>query len=169
MSHSEKFNRKMKLLQDIEGPTEPAWWLPGPAQLLAMLLLAVGVAGWLLYRRRRRRHYWRRLAATELARIEKRYRRHGDGLVAARELSAWLRRVSLLAFPGQAPAGLVGDAWLRFLDRQHAPGGFRDGAGRVFGDEIYRRDAAPEFEALAALCAGWLESVAPALGRLESP
>lgn len=157
------------MLHDIAAPPAPAWWLPGPGHWLLLAVPALGLAA--LWGRRwwRRRHYWRRLAAAELARIERGYDRHGDTLITARELSAWLRRVSLLAFPGSSPASLVGDEWLRYLDRQCGGEGFQRGAGRALGHAIYRHQATLDPAALIALCERWLSAVAPALRRRAPP
>jgi Ca-activated chloride channel family protein len=152
-------------LKDISPPQEPAWWLPAPGHWalgLSILALLAVLLAWLL-----RRRADRRLASAkqELRFIEARYARDPDPARLAHELAAWLKRVSLLAFPAQRLESLTGKAWLEFLDRSFGDAQFSGGAGRVFGEDIYRR--APVFDAgeLLELCEQWLSQVAPRLRR----
>lgn len=150
-------------LKDISPPAEPSWWLPAPGHialgLLGLALLAVLLAR--LARRRADRRLTR--ARNELRLIESRHARDPDSARLAHELAGWLKRVSLLAFPGRRLEGLTGRAWLEFLDRSIGDPRFTGGAGRVFGSEVYRR--APDFDSdgLLRLCEQWLLRIAPRL------
>jgi hypothetical protein len=152
-------------LRDIRPPQEPAWWLPAPGHLALGVLglaLLVLLLVW-LYRRRADRRLLR--ATRELRHIEARHARDPDSARLALELSGWLKRVSLLAFPGQRLESLTGTAWLEFLDRGIGDDRFSGGAGRAFGSEIYRRN--PDFDPLQLLelCEQWLSRIAPRLRR----
>lgn len=152
-------------LRDIRPPEEPAWWLPAPGHLvlgaLALALLALLVA-WLLRRRADRRLL---RARQELRLIETRHTSAPDTARLAHELSSWLKRVSLQAFPGQRLEGLTGEAWLAFLDRSIGDDRFTSGAGRAFGSEIYRKAPRLDASVLLALCEQWLSRIAPQLRR----
>ena len=150
-------------LRDIRPPGEPAWWLPAPGHLalgLLALALLVLLAAW-LWKRRADRRLLR--ATRELRRIEARHAREPDSARLAYELSSWLKRVSLLAFPDERLQGLAGNGWLEFLDRSIGDRRFTGGAGRVFGGEVYRRNPELDAAGLLELCDQWLSRIAPRL------
>ena len=156
-------------LLDIAPPPEPPWYLLAPAEwlLLALgfaLLAAIGL------RRRHRRHRWRVIAAGEaLDAIRRRHAAGTDPPALAQELAAWLKRVALEAHPRAEVAALSGDRWLALLDRDAGDTAFSRGAGRIFGSSQYRPGADFDADEVFALCARWLEAVAPRLqGRGEN-
>ena len=152
-------------LRDISPPLEPAWWLlaPGYTMLLSLGAIAIGLLWYALYRRRTQRRL--RQARTELYSISSRHRHNQDPRRLALELSRWLKQVALLAYPERGPEGLTGVKWLAFLDETLGDDKFSRGEGRVFGDAIYRRQAAMDATSLLELCESWLDAVAPELLR----
>ncbi|TDR76146.1 DUF4381 domain-containing protein [Photobacterium lutimaris] len=97
-------------LAPLDIPAEPSWW---PLPLSAWLILgamAVLVLGWSLYRYLKGR--LRRKALMLLDTLESE-----PNLPA---LDRLLRRVALTYYPRDQIAGLTGDAWLKWLDRQNA-------------------------------------------------
>jgi hypothetical protein len=143
------------VLRDIHLPPAPHWWPPAPGWwLLAALLVVVAVFLTLRLRRVHRTARWRRRIRTEIDRIAGRHAAQADDVRLATELSAVLRRASLLLDPGAA--ALHGEAWLAFLDRHGGGEGFRHGPGRAMIDAPYRRAAEVDAAALLALSRDWI-------------
>lgn len=112
-------------------PFAPGWWL-----LLALLVLGVG----LLLRdvlRRRARSAARRHALRQLEQHTAAFADHGNAVTLGIEVSELLRRVMLAYAPRADVAGLAGEAWLAWLDRDLKEPRFLDGAGRSLLDLPY--------------------------------
>jgi len=143
-------------LRDIHLPAAIGWWplAPGWWGLLALvLLLALGF--WLLLRFRRRRRL-RRLALTQLDRLQV---LEGNQLAAA--LSRLLRQAALGHFPRHQVAGLTGEAWLQFLDRPFSDQPFQSGVGRCLVEAPYRSDSPVAGPDLINLGRRWLKQLPP--------
>ncbi len=101
-------------LRDIHLPPEPSWWPPAPGWwLLAVLALALLLAGIWWWRRHRRALRRRRQVLRELDRLVQQH--DGDGLALASALHQLLRRVARQQ-DAQA-ARQRGDAWRQTLMR----------------------------------------------------
>jgi hypothetical protein len=113
-------------------PLAPGWWL-----LAALLTLALGllVRGWL---RRRAHAAARGKALRQLEESRSAYAYHGDPVALGAEVSELLRRAMLAYAPRSEVAGLTGDAWLEWLDRDLDQPRFRKGAGRSLLELPYR-------------------------------
>jgi hypothetical protein len=148
-------------LRDIHLPEPVGWWPPAPG----WWLLAVGVpallacAVWLWHRLRRPTP--KKLALREWAAIA-----HGamPPQEKLRRLAVLLRRAALSAYPREEVAGLAGEQWLAFLDRNLGGQDFSAGPGRLLAEAPYRREAPGEVDALLALCRAWLKRL-PEPGR----
>ena len=143
-------------LRDIHLPADPSWWPPAPGWwLLGVLLLIVIV--WLLrfVRRRARQRRWMASVRGELVKIAASHAAQPDTARLAGEISALLRRASLLIAPHAA--ALQGEAWLQFLDVQLGDGAFAHGVGRVLVDAPFQRLPEIDADALLALSARWLD------------
>lgn len=123
-----------------------------------MLSLLV-VAGWLWWWRHHRRQTPRRAAFAELARLRDDFQRHGNGAAVAAGVSILLRRLALAHFPRNEVAGLVGDAWLQFLDRSGGGTSFSAGPGRALTQAPYRLAEAFEIEELLNVAETWIKRV----------
>ena len=150
-------------LKDISEPPEPAWWLPGNAQLILLALLCAGLVLLLVLRKRQRSRRFTMLARQELAEIRAAYAKQCDNRRLAQELSRWLKRIAMLAYPEHQLAAKSGDDWLRFLDSCVGDRSFSNGCGSVFGAALYRREAPDNPQQLLALCERWLAAVQPRL------
>jgi hypothetical protein len=105
-------------LRDLHLPEPIGWWplAPGWWIVIAALLFALG---WLLLRawRRYQFHAPRRYAIRELASVEAEYLEHRNPVALGQQLSELLRRAMLAYAPRHEVAGLTGDAWLEWLDK----------------------------------------------------
>lgn len=146
-------------LRDIHLPEPVSWWPPAPGWWLLAALTLVVIAGLLWLWRYRRRSTPRRAALAELARLRAAFRRDGDGTAVATGISALLRRLALAHFPRTQVAGLVGDAWLQFLDRTGGDNQFSAGPGRALIRAPYRPTEAFEIEALLNVVETWIKRV----------
>jgi hypothetical protein len=138
-------------------PEPVGWWPPAPgwwallAIALALLLLVL-----VLRRRARRRRMPASLAVNELDLLRAGYRRDGDACAYVRGLSELLRRFALARFPGESPAGLAGEDWLRFLAAKDGGDSFSAGIGRRLLDAPYRPQPALDPDLLAAAAERWI-------------
>ena len=146
-------------LRDIHLPEPVSWWPPAPGWWLLVALSLVVVAGLLWLWRYRRRQTPRRVALAELTRLRADFQRDGDGAAVATGISALLRRLALTHFPRSQVAGLVGDAWLQFLDRTGDNTQFSAGPGRALIRAPYRPTEAFEIEALLNVAEAWIKRV----------
>lgn len=152
-------------LRDIQPPPEPAWWLPAPAHLVGFaMLLLLTIFAWLSVRQRRANRL-PLLAQRELREIERAYRQDQDARLLAINLSGWLKRLALQAFPAQRLQASSGDAWLEFLDHSLGDDRFSQGCGRIFGAAVYQPALAYDTEAVLELCEHWLQTIRPRLQR----
>lgn len=112
-------------------PLAPGWW--------ALIIVAVIAAGWLmrLWLRRRAHAAARRKALRQLEKSRLAYADHGNPVTLGAEISQLLRRAMLAYAPRAEVAGLTGDDWLAWLDRDLDEPKFRDGAGRNLLDLPY--------------------------------
>ncbi|MBE2293389.1 MAG: DUF4381 domain-containing protein [Phycisphaerales bacterium] len=146
-------------LRDIHLPEPISWWPPAPGWWLLALLLLLIIVGLLGLWRYRRRQTPRRAALAELARLRVDFQRDGDSTATAAGISALLRRLALSYFPRNQVAGLVGEAWLQFLDRSGGGQPFSAGPGRTLIRAPYRPAEIFEIEALLNVAETWIKSV----------
>lgn len=105
-------------LRDLHLPDPVGWWPLAPGWWFVILSAAAGL-GWLLLRVWRSRQYnaARRYAIRELAAVEAQYLEHRDPVEFGKQVSQLLRRSMLAYAPRHEIAGLTGEAWLKWLDR----------------------------------------------------
>lgn len=111
----------MQQLHDIEGldrishwPLAIGWWAS-----IAFGTIIFGSAIWLLKRRLDYLRSWKRDALKKLNSLEQNLSptNSGEAIVF---LSEYLRRIAIRRFPRKECAGLVGEAWLKWL-KTHDP------------------------------------------------
>ncbi len=150
-------------LKDIAPPPEPAWWLIPPVYLVALCtVITIAVLVWYILRYRTVNRLARRVDQ-DLQRIRSLYNHNQDERQLGWELSKWLKRVSILAFPQRQPERLTGESWLEFLDECLGGNSFSGGKGKVFGGSIYREQVDLDAHQLMELCEQWLATVKPQL------
>jgi len=113
-------------------PLAPGWWV-----LIAVVIVAAALLlrAWL---RHRAHSAARRKALRQLEESRAAYAYHGNPVVLGAEVSELLRRTMLAYVPRSEVAGLTGDAWLAWLDRDLDTPRFREGAGRNLLELPYR-------------------------------
>ena len=113
-------------------PIAPGWWV-----VLGIVLALCVVA-----LRRALRSYRdgaaRRRALSRLRQINESYEQHRNPVRFAAEVSELLRRTMLAYSPRDAVAGLTGQAWLDWLDRDLSLPRFQGDTGRALLEGPYR-------------------------------
>ena len=117
----------------IRGRPTPVRSAPLPCAVLVAAVLLVRA-----WRKRRAHSAARRKALRQLEESRSAYAYHGDPIVLGAEVSELLRRAMLAYAPRSEVAGLTGDAWLAWLDRDLDEPKFREGAGRSLLELPYR-------------------------------
>ena len=138
-------------------PLAPGWWL------LIVVLIAAAVFLIRAWLQRRAHAAARRKALRQLEESRSAYAYHGNPVTLGAEVSELLRRAMLAYAPRAEVAGLTGDAWLAWLDRDLDKPRVREGAGRSLLELPYRN---PETVAADVDIDGMLAAVRE---RLRTP
>ncbi len=146
-------------LKDIHLPPPVSFWPPAPGWWILALLLSSSlfIGGVLFYGQHKKRK-----PKTEALRILKDlqilYQNSKDEVVSLRNLSNLLRRTALAYYDNDAVASLQGSSWLEFLDKTGKTKEFSQGAGKVFGNEVFQQKVNPDMNALFPLVKKWISS-----------
>ena len=126
-------------LRDLHLPEAIGWWPLAPGWWVLVALALAGL-GYLvrLYLRRRSRAAARRHALARLNELTADFEQHRDAIAFSSAVSRLLRRTMLAYAPRQEVAGLTGDAWLAWLDRDLDQPRFQSDAGRKLLELPYR-------------------------------
>jgi hypothetical protein len=126
-------------LRDLHLPDAIGTWPLAPGWWVVMLLLIVGIVIGLRYLWRNfDRGRSRRIALRRLSELRADYDEHRDAVAFASAVSELLRR-AMLAYSRRADvAGLTGEAWLNWLDRDLAIPQFDGDAARGLLELPYR-------------------------------
>lgn len=139
-------------LRDIHLPVPVGWWPPAPGwYVLPVAVLMLAILSWWIWRRLTRVTV-RKATLRQLEVLTKSSLSPAEQL---REAATLLRRASLSAYPREDVAGLTGEDWLRFLDRQMQDRHFSEGAGRLLLDAPYRPHVDADLGEFLALCREW--------------
>lgn len=126
-------------LRDLHLPEAISWWPLAPGWWLLIALIAVGLG--LLFRlfmRARARGAARRHALRQLNELTSDFEQHHNAIAFSSHLSELLRRTMLAYAPRHDVAGLTGDKWLAWLDRDLDQPRFQSEAGRKLLELPYR-------------------------------
>lgn len=127
-------------LRDLHLPETIGWWplAPGWWVLIALALVALG---YLLryYLKMRAKGAARRHALRQLDVLATDFEQHRDAVKFSAKLSELLRRTMLAYAPRHDIAGLTGDDWLEWLDRDFDEPKFQTDTGRKLLELPYRR------------------------------
>ncbi len=129
-------------IRDLHLPAAIGWWPLAPGWWVVIAMAAVGLAflirKWL---RTYSRGSARRHALRQLDLYSRDYLSHLNGVLIGTQLSELLRRTMLAYSPRADVAGLTGEAWLNWLDRDLDRSHFAAGDGRVLIEWPYRDPA----------------------------
>ena len=127
-------------LRDLHLPEAIGWWPLAPGWWALIVLALIGL-GFLLrhYLKIRARGAARRHALRQLDQLTAEYEQHRDAVTFSSHLSELLRRTMLAYAPRHDVAGLTGDEWLAWLDRDFDQPKFQTDAGRKLLELPYRR------------------------------
>ena len=127
-------------LRDLHLPDAIGWWPLAPGWWLVIALGLLALAYVLrIYLRVRARGAARRHALQQLNALTAEFEQHGDAVAFSSRISELLRRTMLAYAPRRDVAGLTGDAWLEWLDRDLEQPRFQSEAGRKLLELPYRR------------------------------
>jgi hypothetical protein len=127
-------------LRDLHLPEVVSWWPLAPGWYVVIAVLLVLFLYLLrLYLKRRSRGAARRHALRQLANLTAEFEQHGNAVAFSSEMSELLRRTMLAYAPRSEVAGLTGEAWLDWLDRDLDQPRFRGETGRKLLELPYRR------------------------------
>lgn len=144
----------LQQLKDIQLPPSPSLWplAPGWYFIIFIWLLALSIAGYLVYRYLKKQRY-RKAALKELAQLQA----ATNNATLLNALSTLLRRTVIAAYPQRQVAGLSGEDWLQFLNETGRSQQFTTDLGRQLLTAPYQPNrSADEAQALFELVRGWM-------------
>ncbi len=152
-------------LRDVHLPDPISLWPLAWGWWMVLGLVVFGVIVFMWIRSYRRRTHARRLALLELGIVQNHYRHNQDDQWAVGRLSEIVRRLALATFPRTEVAGLVGNAWLRFLDEVGQTNQFTQGVGSLLSVGPYQQQALVSATDLMSLVEKWIQHVSPSSRR----
>ena len=163
-------------LRGLQSPIEPGWWPLAIGWWFLLGILALSLLAYVYFWRKRSKQLLFQQASLELRRISNLYFEsrgdEQDSRLLLLSLSAWLKQVSIMAFPDKPVGSMTGQAWIEFLDKTMPENNFTQGIGKAFASEIYSPQQVVDSAAILNLCKAWLLSVQPDLltaVQLKSP
>jgi hypothetical protein len=132
-------------LRDLHLPEAISWWPPAPGWWVLVALAAIAL-GYLLraWWRTRARGAARRYALRQLDSIVAQYEENRNVVTFGVAVSELLRRTMIAYAPRLDVAGLTGEEWLAWLDRDLAQPVFVNGPGRALLELPYRNPETQE-------------------------
>jgi len=152
-------NDLLNQLLDIHPPIPVSFWPPAPGWWIVAVFLTLfsGIVGW-RYRRYYLSQSFKRIAIQKLKQLHKNYQHNHNSTQLVIELSILLRRVALAKFPRRQVAGLIGTAWLQFLDEKMGnTKEFTEGQGQVLRTAPYQKSSHIDIKTLLNLATVWIE------------
>lgn len=127
-------------LRDLHLPEAVSWWPLAPGWWVLIGVAVVGLVYLLrMYLRSRARGAARRHAMRQLDALTAEFEQHHDAVAFSSGMSELLRRTMLAYAPRKEVAGLTGDAWLAWLDRDLDRPRFQTATGKKLLELPYRR------------------------------
>ncbi len=140
-------------LKDIHYPHMPSWWPLAPGWYVALALLLLAGIGVFYFCRYIIRNMKRRNTILKELQYIKQQSPHAN---LAPALSILLKRVAVSCYSREQVAGLKGEAWLRFLDKEGKTTAFTQGAGRLLLTAPYEKNNPQAFEQLLHCVEKWI-------------
>ena len=144
-------------LKDIHLPPAVSFWPPAPGWwflTILFVLLTFFCCRWLWRRHKRQRP--KTDALLNLKTLQNQYNKNNNALATLRNLSQLLRLAALSFYKQEEVASLHGLAWLEFLDKTGQTMEFTQGAGKIFGTQVYQQKPDFELDTLFLLVKKWV-------------
>lgn len=157
-------------LKDIHLPGTIAWWPPAIGYWIIIACILSGIAVFFAIKTYRKRSAIKRLALKEFSLIQKKYTTNSNKKQLVTALSELLRRAAISTYPLSDCAGLTGQQWLHWLDKQLSKNTltFTNGPGHLLTDFIYSSSHEPnDVEDLMKLSQQWLKKLPSAQDRSQ--
>ena len=147
-------------LRDIHLPAAISWWplAIGWWLVIALTLLLIFIS--ILGVRKLLKQTLKKQAMGHLKQIEETFRISENGTRCVCQLSELMRRVVISQKGFESSAGVIGEAWLKLLDRPLKTPEFSQGIGQLLLNGPYQSRVEPEAVSdLIRLCRKWMQSL----------
>ena len=147
-------------LKDIHLPSTISFWPPAPGWWLILVLVFIVILLLNIWTRRiYRRIKPKKEALYILNNIKNNFYKKKDNIETVRKISILIRRVSLTIYKQKYVANLHGIEWLKFLDESGNTEEFTNGDGKVFGQEIYKKNPNVDINSLFIIVEKWINNI----------
>lgn len=149
-------------LADIHLPDAVSWWPLAPGWWALLILLALAIIAFFVWRHKAKQNNYRAQAQQQLNSIYARYQESENAAAFLHEVSVLLRRTALTAYPNTFNASIKGQAWLDWLDRvcpadkKNPQLLFNSSCGDQLLTASYQKNPTVDATALYNLCRYWL-------------
>lgn len=143
-------------LKDIRLPPNPGFWPLAPGWYLVALLalaLVLTLAFWV--RKKRRQAKPKKEALALFAVYKEQYLKERNSQVTSAKLDELLKRVALVYFPREQVAGLHGQAWIDFLNRESKGLDFSKVAEQLIAFP-FKKEQPADLEPLLCMVERWI-------------
>lgn len=145
-------------LRDIHLPEALPWWPLAPGWwLLILLLAAIAIFAWWLFRLRR--NSLKRHCLGELARIRHAFANGAGVSQVLADVSILLRRAAISRLGRQPSAGLSGTAWQACVADLSRDPAFDSTQLELLGQGRFQRDPDCDVDRLLAACDRWIRAL----------
>lgn len=144
-------------LRDIHLPEAIFWFPPAIGWWCLLVLIPLFIfSAWWLFKRLTRNTA---IKSAKRLLVQIKADSSADDLQKLQQISMWLRRVSISTAPREQSAGLIGKAWLDYLDSSVQGTPFSEGIGQSLIDAQFRQTPPHDLDinALITLCETWLK------------
>lgn len=147
----------MEQLRDIHLPNPVSAWPLAIGYWITGALIILGLIALILFIRHLYKPTSKKQALAILKHIQEGYTLNGDSKKCLQDLSELLRRVAISR--DKTKSGLIGPAWLLYLDQKLKKPAFSQGAGQILISGPYQPQPNEEQVAqVITLCKQWLEA-----------
>ncbi len=129
-------NNPLSQLRDIHLPAPVSWWPLAPGWYI-LIVLALLLGTWLLWRIHKRKQQ-QRFQHAILAEFDRYWQQQPPAFA---QINILLKRAAFIHHPRAMIAGLSSEAWLNWLDEQTRTQAYSQGEGRILLTGPYQRQA----------------------------
>lgn len=145
-------------LRDIHLPNSISWWPLALGWWLLIALVIVLIILSAVVIKKLLKQTLKKQAIRHLKHIEESFQSSEDGSKCVSDLSVLMRRVVLSQKGFEKSAGVIGEAWLKLLDRSLKVPEFSQGVGQLLVNGPYQSQVEPnEVSELIRLCRKWVQ------------